>query len=183
MPAGYSALLVSAQSDGSALSNTTTATIINPASARFTLPANFLSAPGQKLKLRAGGRISIAASAALTLAIKVGSGVGNSIAASPSMTLNGTTKTNVAWWLDWDLTLRAIGASGNFMHIGSFVSEAVISSAANTANCAMIPPSSPAVGSNIDTTAANTIDLVATWGAASASNSIQVHQYELWSDN
>lgn len=53
----WQADLISAQVDGAALSNTTTATSLLPAQAKLTLPANTLQYIGQIFRVRASGRI------------------------------------------------------------------------------------------------------------------------------
>ena len=66
--------LITAQVDGSSLSNSTTATSILPAQAKFTLPANTLNI-GQSLRIKAAGRLSniVTTPGTLTLDIKFGS--------------------------------------------------------------------------------------------------------------
>jgi hypothetical protein len=177
----WQATLVVAQLDGTALTNSATETSIIPAQAKFTLPANFLDAAGKRLRIKASGRISNAASATMTFRVKFGS---TAVAASQAIALNATAKTNVTFDLEWGLVLRAIGATANLMHTAVFSSEAVIGVGTNTyAGSQSIPASAPAVGSNFDSTAAQQIDLTSQWGAASASNSIQVHMYQVESLN
>lgn len=169
--------LVSAQVDGTALTNTTTANSIIPAAAKFTLPANYFSI-GKVLRVNLWGRVSNAASATLTLDVRLGSVVAFN---GGAMTLNATTKTNVSWRAIMMLTCRAIGAStsANLIGLGDFCSEAALSAAAGTANDMMMPASAPAVGTGFDSTASQAVDVFGTWGAASASNSVQVHAFTL----
>lgn len=174
--------LIVAQSDGTALSNSTTETSIIPAQAKLTIPANYYDMIGRRLRLKASGRISNAASATITLRLKFGAST--AVWASQSIALNATSKSNVTFDLEWGGVIRAVGASANFMHTGMFTSEAVIGVGTGTfASTQSIPASSPAVGSNFDSTASQQIDLTAQWGAASASNSIQVHMFQLESLN
>ena len=98
------------------------------------------------------------------------------------MTLSTTAKTNVAWEMTWDLTVRAIGSStsANLIHQGRFTSEAAgATTVAGEAKSIMMPQSAPAVGTGFDSTATQQVDLFGTWSVANASNSITVHQYEL----
>lgn len=175
-------LLVSSQADGPALASSTTPTSILPEAARVVLPANVLDRIGKRISVRAAGRVSniVTTPGTLTLDLKLGSIV---IASSGAMTLNTVAKTNTPWWLQWDLTLRAIGigTNANFMHQGMWVSHSVIgASAVGTAGAGiqMIPyNAAPAVGSGFDSTAAAILDLFATWSVSNAGNSIQTHQY------
>jgi 3-oxoacyl-[acyl-carrier-protein] synthase III len=75
------------------------------------------------------------------------------------------------------LTLRAVGDGtlANFMHTG--ILHSAIVSATNLDN--IFPTTAPAVGTGFDASTSAALDLQATWSAASASNSIQLHQYLL----
>jgi hypothetical protein len=182
---GYHATLINSQGDGTALTNSTTATSILPAQAKYTLGAGFLDVIGKQLMVKARGRIStvVTTPGTLTLDIRLGAVI---VATSSAMVLSTSAKTNVTWELEWLLTLRAVGASttANFMHSGRWTSEAAgATTVAGEAKCILMPTSAPAVGTGFDSTAAQTVDMFATWSVANASNSIQVHQYSLISPN
>jgi hypothetical protein len=101
------------------------------------------------------------------------------VATSGAMTLSSTAKTNVSWYMEWLLTLRATGGgtAANFMHQGLFTSEAAgATTVAGEAKTLLMPASAPAVGTGFDETAAQKLDFFATWGTSNA-NSIQVHQF------
>ncbi len=183
---GYTWSLITAQSDGAALTNSTAPTSLLPGQAKYTLPANFL-AIGSKLKFHATGRISTltAAPGTLTLDIRFGSVI---VATSPAFALNVTAQTNDTWVLDWQLSCRAIGGSttANFMHTGMWTTVAAIggiAAATGGTGSLLIPATAPAVGTGFDSTAAQQIDFFGTWSIADAANSIQVHQYEIISPN
>jgi hypothetical protein len=183
----WQSVLISAQTDGAALNTSTTETSILPGQAKLVLPANYLTYGGQALRIRAMGRISniVTTPGTLTLRVKFGS---IAVASSPAFALNTTAKTNVTWILDWDLTLRSVGAgtSATFMHSGQWQSESVIGSPAAGAGGAsshIIPASAPAVGTGFDSTVSNIIDLTAQWSVSNAANSIQLHSYKLESLN
>jgi hypothetical protein len=171
--------LISAQVDGTALANTTTATSILPAAAKYTLPANFF-AIGRVLRVNMWGRVSniVTTPGTLTLDVRFGSTV---VFNGGAMSLNTTAKTNVTWRAIMMLTCRAIGGgtTANLMGTGDWTSESAVSSAANTANDIMMPASVPAVGTGFDSTASQAVDIFATWSIANAGNSIQLHQYTL----
>jgi hypothetical protein len=178
--------LIAQPVDGAALANTTTATSILHPTARVTLPAQFFQV-GRVLLLKAAGRISniVTSPGTLTLEVRFGSAV---VASSGAMALNVVAKTNVPWALEWLLTCRAIGSGtgANMMHQGIWSSESVIGSPLPSAGGAgqhMLPNAAPAVGAGFDSTAAQTVDLFATWSVANAGNSILTHQYKLVSDN
>lgn len=190
MALGYVNLLAHAVGDGAALTNTTTATSILPAHARWNMPANWAGeAPGKKLLLTAHGRIStvVTTPGTLTLAFRLGPTSNIVVASSQAFALNTVAKTNTSWWLNLMLTVRAVGSgtSANIMANGTFSSEAVIGSPLQSAGGIGTLPwqtSAPAVGTGFDSTVANIGDLYATWSLTNA-NSIQVHDYALVSLN
>jgi len=179
--------LVQAQSDGAALTNTITETSILPGQAKYTLAANFLDYIGKTLRVRASGRIStvVTAPGTMTFRVKFGS---IAVGTSPAFALNVVAKTNVTWVLEWSLTTRTLGqtTTATLMHTGMWTSEAVIGSpvpGTGGSGSLLIPASAPAVGTGFDSIVANVVDLSAQWSTASASNSIQLHQYALESIN
>jgi hypothetical protein len=185
MGLGYANALVTMQSDGTALSNSTTATSILASAARVLVPGGYLSFIGQEITVEAAGRVSTNGAGAGTLQFSVRAG--SVVAAlSPAFTLNTVVKTNVTWRLSWQLTLRAVGSAANFMHVGDWLSEAVVGSPLPTVGGSgdlLIPATAPAVGTSFNSTADTTFDLFAQWNTASVGNSIQAQQYRLISWN
>ena len=183
MQQGYIATLLNSIADGSALSNTTTATSILPVIAKPTLPANYLFA-GKMFRVRASGRIStvVTTPGTLTLDLRFGS---VNVFSSGAMTLNIVAQTYVGWIYDSLITVRAVGATttANVLGQGMWISHAVIGSPLPTAGGAgehVLPyNAAPAVGTGFDSTAAQLVDLFATWSVANAANSIQCHQFLL----
>lgn len=181
MQQGYIAVLLNSIADGSALTNTVTATSILPVIARPTLPANYLFA-GKMFRVRATGRVStlVTTPGTLTLDLRFGS---VNVFSSGAMTLNTTAQTNVGWDYDALLTVRAVGATttANVLGQGRWQSHAVIGSPAPTAGGAgvhILPyNAAPAAGTGFDSTAAQTVDLFGTWSVANAANSITCHQF------
>lgn len=170
--------------DGTAITNTTTATSLfgtnnTAAAGKFTLPANWFDI-GRTLRVTARGRISnvVTTPGNLTLDVRFGSVVAFN---GGAMALNTTAKTNVTWEFTADLVCRAIGSgtTANVMGIGKWLSESAASAVATEAAVYMLPGSAPAVGTGFDSTAAQVIDLFATFSVANASNSIQMHQFLL----
>ena len=171
--------LVTGQVDGTALGNSTTATSIIPAAAKYTLPANFFSI-GKRLRLTISGRISniVTTPGTLTLDVRLGPVVAFN---GGAVSLNTTAKTNVTFEAVIDLTCRAIGngTSANLIGSGRLTSESVVGAAAGTTLTAMLPASAPAAGTGFDSTAAQTVDVFGTWSIANAGNTITVHEYTL----
>lgn len=183
----WTGLLVSANADSTAFNTSTAETSLLVTHAKFALPANFLTYPGQALRIRAMGRISniVTTPGTLTLRVKFGA---TAVASTPAFALNTTAKTNVTWILDWDLTLRSVGGgtSATFIHSGQWQSESYVGSPASSAGgpgTGMIPATAPAVGSGFDSTIANVIDLTAQFSVSNVGNAMQSHSYKLESLN
>jgi hypothetical protein len=168
--------LVTAQGDGTALTNTTTATSLLPAAAKFTLPANFFTSAGKMLRIKAAGRISTAASTPGTFTFDVRFGSTVVVGSWTSGTL-AVSAANLTWELEANLVCRAIGQSttANILGTGRLISAALSA----TTPILLLPAASPAVGTGFDSTAAQAVDFFGTWSVASASNTITLHQYSL----
>lgn len=166
--------LVTAEGDGTALANSTAATSILPTGAVFTLPANFFDI-GRRIEVEAAGRISTTGTPTILFSVYL---AGATFCASQAIT-TGSGITNLTWRLRMAITCRAIGSgtSANAMFTGELLG---VSSATGLT---MIPASAPAVSSGFNSTISNAVDFYATWGTASASNTITLHEYQLRASN
>lgn len=167
--------LITSQVDGTALTNTTTATSLLPGAAKFVLPANLFQI-GTKLRVKAAGKISTAAAGpgTFTLDLRFGSVVVFNGGASGTL---ATSASNVTWDLEMDLICRSIGASTSATMLGN---GRLITAALSTSTpIQLLPATSPAAGTGFDSTASQTVDLFGTWSVASASNTITLNNYEL----
>lgn len=189
MSDGFRERVLSTGEDGSALTNTTSPTSLLPAGRKFTLPSYFFDKVGKTLLVRAAGRISTVVTSPGTLKLDLRLGA-VTVFSSGLMTLNTAAKTNSGWFYEAELVCRSIGTgtSATLLGMGTWKSHAVIASAdaaSGGAGTHILPfnPSPfsnpPAVGSGFDSTAAQTIDFFGTWGTASASNSITLHQFAI----
>ena len=166
--------LATAQVDGSALTNTTTATSILPATAKWTVPAGYLKI-GDIIRVKAGGRISTAAATPGTLTFDVRAGTSTVIFNGGASGTLATSASNLSWLLDAQLTVRAVGTSASTLGMGVLHSAALSA----TTPVMLLPASAPAVGSTFDSTASFVLDLYATWSVASASNTLTCHFAEI----
>jgi hypothetical protein len=170
--------LISAQVDGPTLSAAAAATML-PASARFTFPANLLKV-GDVFRVTAAGRISnvVTTPGTARFDFRVGAAV---VWDSQAMALNAVAKTNVAWWLDLMLTVRAVGSGTNatIIGVGSWTSESVVGSPLPSAGGAgtLITPAAPAVGTGFDSTVSNVFDMFFTQTVATGS--LTLHEFKL----
>lgn len=182
--------LVSAQVDGTALTNSTTATSILPPAARYTVPSNYFSI-GQALRVRAAGRIStvVTTPGNLTFTFNLGPSGTITVLTTGATALNIVAQTNATWWLEMMMTCRSIGngSVATLMGTSVFTSRASLNAPAvgttTGVGAVLLPDTAPAVGTGFDSTVANVADLVATFSVANAANSIQLHQYTLESMN
>lgn len=184
---GWLGQLIEAVGDGAALSNSVAETSIIPTYCKWILDAGFYKRPGDEVIVEASGRVSniVTTPGTLTLKLKLGS---IAIWDSGAIQLNAVAKTNVPWRLRVPLTCRAVGAgtSANLIGIGEFQSESVVGSPLPSAGgngVLLVPVGAPVVGAGFDSTAAQTLDLTATFSIANAGNAIQCHQFRLQSLN
>ncbi len=169
--------------DGTPVTNTTPLSIfgtsVAAAQAKYTLPANFLQV-GSMLRVSAKGRISniVTTPGTLTMDIRFGSVV---VFNGGTMALNVVAKTNVTWIMDVVMTCRSIGSgtTATMFGIGQFQSESIVGAAAGTTVAASIPASAPAAGTGFDSTAAQQVDVFATWSINNAGNTLTCHEYSL----
>ena len=191
---GWSECLMTAEGDGTALTASITATSIIPSGARAILPANWADV-GRQLRFTLAGRISniVTTPGTFTFDLRLGTIATPIVVANlGAVQLNAVVQTNVSWWLDVMVTIRAIGSgtAANAIGIGLFVSQAIVGGGTGVAGAAtaggagtssysqVLPQVSPAVGTGFDSTVSNAVDLFATWSLNNA-NTITVHEYAL----
>lgn len=176
--------LITAQSDGTAVTAAAATTIL-PAHAKFTLPANFFQRLGQKLRIKATGRISSLITTPGTARFDVRFGATIVFDGLAILLDTVAAHTNVGWWLEIELTLRAVGATANLMGQGYWTCEDILgvpAAAPKGVLSAMLPwNSAPAVGNNFDSGVSQQVDLFFTQTAATGS--VQLHTYELVAAN
>jgi hypothetical protein len=176
--------LVTAQADGPALTAAAAASCL-PTPAVITLPNNYFYI-GRKLRIRASGRISCVVTTPGTARYDVRLG-GTVVFDSNAMNLNIVAKTNVNWWLEVELTCRAIGSGSltTFLGQGIWGSEAVIASPLPTVGGSGVFTlpynAAPAVGTGVNNQSALSVDLFFTQTVATGS--MTLHEYSLESLN
>jgi hypothetical protein len=172
-------VLASAVADSTALTNSTTATTILPASGVCAIPGGALQV-GSTIKITLRGRVSTVATTpgTLTFDVRLGAVV---ISALGAITLNATAQTSATWELELLATIRSIGTgtSATALVTGKFTSRALVGSGAVTASgngVMLLPDTAPAVGTGFDSTLTNALQVFGTWSVASATNIITTHQ-------
>jgi hypothetical protein len=161
--------LYSQTADGATVANTTTPTsIIGTGVGTLTVPANGFTV-GDSFRVSVGGTLSTGNGQTLTIDVQAGAVV---LATTGAVSLaNGMTSR--VWNLDIDFTVRAIGAAGvaSILSNGFFVYN-------NTSNL-QGGDFLTANTTTFDTTVSNVLDIVLTWGAANASNTIVARSFVL----
>lgn len=147
--------------DSAAIANTAVETAFNKT---YSIPANSL-AVGNIIRVKAFGTYGAVSLPNLTLRIRIGA---NNVSLHA---ITAGTNTGLPWFVEVDVIVRAIGASGQII-VGP---QNAISQANGTDPSGAQSKSYLLTGFTtytIDTTAAKTVDVTAQWGTASASNTI-----------
>ncbi len=169
------------ETSGTAIANTVTETIIFP---DVTVRANDINYVGAKLRLTAAGQYSSTVTPTLTFSMRWGGVAGTLICKSPAITV-GSSVTAALWYLQALLEVRSSGSSGTIIGDGQVI---VFSTTAPTVGSATGAPAvSPMANGGAATpatvtanlTADTALSLTATWGTASASNTLTGLHYLL----
>ena len=176
--------LVVQQSAGTLFATYTAAkSVINP-QALFTLPSNYLY-PGRKLRFAVKGGISniVTTPGLMNFQVKIG---GVAAFDTGNIQLNATAHTTLPFWLEIEMTCRAVGSgtSANMMGLAN-VTGIMFTATAGQVDSVQGPPTilAPAtamvVGTGFDSTIANIVDLWAGFTISNAGNGIQIQTYAL----
>lgn len=191
MSKGFLERIMEIEGQGTALVSSTTETSIIQLGNNYglaTLPAGYFERKGKGVRISARGRMSniVTTPGTLTLSLRLGS---IDVWVSGAIPLNIVAKTNVPWELvieDLVCRSKGNGTGATLIGIGKFQSESVIGAPASSAGgngSLLVPVGAPTVGSGFDSTAAQLVDLMATWSVSNAGNSIQLETFsmEQWS--
>lgn len=157
-----------ATNSGTAVANTTSETIIFP---DVTVPANFMQ-DGRILHIQAQGQHSTTGAPTLTFRLRWGGVAGTVLAVSPTITCGSGVTAN-CWEIDLLVQCRSNGASGTLVAMGSVdVNGATAFQQIISAGGSATP-----AATSVDLTADKALSLTATWGTASASNTLTGWNY------
>lgn len=181
----FTEALAWATTDGTAIANSTTETIIFP---NTTIPANYLQ-DGRQLECIAYGKFSTTTGPpTLRFRSRWGGVAGTVIGDSGTITTVASV-TNAIWEIYFRLVCRSNGSSGTVFLIGRVT---LFGAAAPTVGSATGAPAIAAYSSGgitapaattVDLTADTALSLTALWSAASASNTLTGHNLFLDSPN
>jgi hypothetical protein len=175
-------ILITGQGDGGAVTAAAATSLLTSgmANAKRTLSPNFFDVIGKRLHIHAAGKISSVITTPGTARFDVRLGATVVFDGQAVLLDAAAAHTNVGWTLDIWLTLRAVGATANFIGHGEFRSEVVKGSGTMPLGSlvAMLPwNATPAVGNNFDATVSQQLDFFFTQTVATGSITLQ--QYEL----
>jgi hypothetical protein len=184
----YNETLITQPDVGTLFATYTTAKSVLNTDALYTLPANFFRI-GRKLRVRVQGAVSniVTTPGLMNFQVKIGS-----VAAfdTGNIQLNATAHTTIPFWLDIDLTCRAIGSgtAANVMGLALLVGKMFTLTAGQSDDVQshmpiVCPVGVPAVGTGFDSTVANIVDFWVGFTISNAGNGVQIHQYELIAPN
>jgi len=184
---GWMELLAKQNAAGTLFNTYTTSKTVINADGLWSMPANFLDI-GRRFRVSVQGGISniVTTPGTITCEVKIGSVVAFTTGA---MQLSTTAHTTIPFWLEIELTCRAIGptTSANFMGQAIMHSQTVnataVADGTQTHTLLLAPNTAPAVGTGFDSTVANTWDFWAGFSISNAGNGIQVQQYSLYALN
>lgn len=174
-------------SDGTAVANTTTETILFP---NVTIPGNYL-ADGRVLRLKAYGRYGNVVTSVPTLTFRArwGGVAGTVIAASAAIVTSATAMTAALWSLELLIQVRSNGSTGTVFAMGEVQMTTNTAPTFGTVTNYGVPTMMASAGLatpaavTVDLTADTALSLTAQWSAANASNTITGHIYTIESLN
>lgn len=155
---------------GPIVTNTTVeSSILGTGVGTLTVPANAFQV-GDSFRAKLTGHISAANNNTIDIKIKTGS-----IVLADTGVISLPNITNLNWTIEVDFTIRSIGPAG----VAAIVSSGVFTYMKNASNAFEGDTFSVVNSTTFDTTVSNTLNITATWGTASASNSIYTDLFTL----
>lgn len=164
-------------SDGTAVANTTTETIIFP---DVTIPANYMQ-DGRILRLHAFGKLSTTATPTIIFALRWG-GVSGTLLATTEAITTASGSANTAWGLTALIQTRSNGSTGSLFVMGQ-VQVNLTSSTATEGVFGVSGFDAPAVVSSLNLAADTALSITADWSAQDAANTLTGHIYTIESLN
>lgn len=173
------------------LATYTTAKSVIDANALVTLPANFWQV-GRRLRIVVMGAISniVTTPGLMNFQVKMGPTANIAVFDTGNIQLNATAHTTLPFWLEIELTCRAIGngTTANFIGLANvtgrmFTLTAGSTDAANGMETILAPATAPAVGTGFDSTVASILDFWAGFTISNGANGVRIDQYSAASMN
>lgn len=167
---------------GAAYNTSTTATVVSTAASAGFVPANFFLpsyGAAKSLLVKAFGVLGTTSAPNLTMEVLANTtqGTRNSsgILATTGAVAQGSGVTNIPWELEVLISCASTGASGSFLAIGMFKTYTAATTV-NNFRCSS-SAANPNTGLTLSTQSAYYVELAATWGTNSASNTLTLYGY------
>lgn len=181
----YAELLYAMPASGAPVANTTTRTLLSQLGAglAYKLPAGFFppgSGAGNAIQVVAAGFYSTTATPTLkfTASLDTAQGTfGTALAGTGSFTAESSI-TNYEFFMSFTATCQSLGTAGSLASNGTLGHGQPGSVAAGTETFVGIP-----AGVAINTSVDNWVEIWATWGTASASNTVTLTQFQVFGLN
>lgn len=178
--------LVTQRGAGQGLLTTyTTAKSVIDANALYVLPANYWYV-GRSLRVTVRGAISniVTTPGTINFQVKMGPTANIAVFDTGAIQLNATAHTTLPFWLDIEMSCRAIGSgtTANFIGLGlaegrMFTLTAGQVDDAQGMQSIVAPATAPVVGTGFDSTTASILDLWAGFSISNAGNGVRIDQY------
>jgi len=165
-----------ATSDGTAVANTTTETIIFP---NVTVPANYMQ-DGRTLRLTAFGKLSTTGTPTMTFAVRWGGVSGTLLATTEAITC-ASGAANTMWYLQAYITTRTNGSTGTLFVTGNATVN--LTASTNTTGVFGVSGFDAPAAVTVDLTADTALSITADWSAQDAANTLTGNQYYIESIN
>ena len=168
---------------GPNLTASLTRTTIMPTAAKQTVPTQFFSRAGKRIKFLVNGSISNIVTTPGTLTLDI-TFAAVQVWNSGAMQLSAVAHTTLPFWLEVVMTCAAIGSgtTATVKSAGLIVSQCVIPAIgivdAGSHNALIVPNVTPIVSTGFDSTILNAIDIFGTFSLNNA-NAIQIHQFAI----
>lgn len=173
--------LAASNAVGTAYASSTTPTSVSPATGAAYVPANFFLpsyGAAKSILLKAYGVLSTTSTPNLTLGVTAnttqGTYNGSGILATTGAVAMQSAVSNVAWDLELLITCVAAGATGTFLAFGR-LNIATGTTAVQSIRCSS-SAANPNTAVTLSTQSAYYLEVFATWGTSSASNTLTVDQ-------
>lgn len=167
------------------LTGYTTAKSVIDANALYVLPANWWYV-GRKLRIMVEGAVSniVTTPGLMNFQVKMGPTANIAVFDTGNIQLNATAHTTLPFWLEIELTCRAIGNATTANLIGlaiatgrMFTLTAGQTDDAQGMQSILAPATAPAVGTGFDSTVASILDFWAGFTINNVGNGVRIDQY------
>jgi len=161
--------------NGTAIASSTTETAIFPAR---SVPTEEINQEGRTYRIKAWGKYNTTSAPTIVFGLRWGSATGGVLLCKSDAIVAASGITNALWEVEILLTVRATGATGTILAMGTAIVGSGIAPTVGSATGAAavglmgVAGGAAPAAATVDLTAATALTLTATWGTNSASNTL-----------